>query len=142
MATIAAAATFDHPQGHFEHAHHHAFPAGHHEHHQQGKFVGTIKSEQDINPDGSYRYAYETEDGISANEEGVGGVHATGGAAWTSPEGKQVQFSYTADENGYKPVGSDVPEIPHLIARALEYIASHPKYEEPTHYGKTAKTHF
>lgn len=139
MATIAAAATFDYPQGHFGQPQHHEYPTGHQQ--QQGKFAGTIKSEQDINPDGTYRYAYETEDGISANEEGVGGVHATGGASWTSPEGKQVQFSYTADENGYKPVGSDVPEIPVLIARALEYIATHPKYEEPSHYGKTAKTH-
>lgn len=38
---------------------------------------------QNINPeDGSYNYAYETSNGISAHEEGVGGVKVEGGVEY------------------------------------------------------------
>lgn len=114
---------------------HHAQPktVDHHHHHE----ASILKQFQDVNVDGNYKYAYETDSGIAANEEGHGGVQATGGASWTSPEGIPVHFSYTADENGYQPTGSHVPETPAHIARALEYIRTHPGYVEPTPYGKS-----
>lgn len=87
--------------------------------------------ESTVNADGSYQYKYETDSGITANEEGVGGVKAVGGASWTDPEGVVVNLQYTADENGYVATGSHVPVVPAHVGRALEYIRTHPAYVEP-----------
>ncbi|XP_017860629.1 PREDICTED: pupal cuticle protein Edg-78E-like [Drosophila arizonae] len=94
--------------------------------------VGNSRSE--INPDGSYSYSYETSNGISGQEQGVGGQGASGSNSYISPEGQQVQLSYIADENGYQPQGSHLPTpppIPEAILRGLEYIRTHPQYQEP-----------
>ncbi|TDG53167.1 hypothetical protein AWZ03_000710 [Drosophila navojoa] len=95
--------------------------------------VGNSRS--DINPDGSYSYSYETSNGISGQEQGVGGQVASGSNSYTAPNGELVQLSYIADENGYQPQGSHLPvapPIPDAILRALEYIRTHPQYEQPT----------
>lgn len=42
-------------------------------------------------------------------------------------EGNDFSLSYTADENGYRPVGEHLPTsppIPPAIARALRYLAT------------------
>lgn len=85
----------------------------------------------DNNPnagDGSYSYAYETGDGISAQEQGhpkgPDALEAQGGFAYTSPEGHQFQLSYIADENGFQPQGAHLPTpppIPEAILRSLEF---------------------
>lgn len=80
-----------------------------------------------MNPDGTYNYAYETSNGISANEEGEGGVSATGSFSYVSPEGETVQVNYVADENGFQPDNLPTPPpIPDAIVKALEYIAANP----------------
>lgn len=80
-----------------------------------------------VNPDGTYNYAYETSNGISANEEGEGGVSATGSFSYVSPEGETVQVNYVADENGFQPDNLPTPPpIPDAIVKALEYIAANP----------------
>jgi hypothetical protein len=81
---------------------------------------------QEINPDGSYMWAFESSNGIRAQEEGIGGKIANGESSWTAPDGTPVQLSYTADENGYQPTGNFVPEIPPLIRKALLYLRNHP----------------
>ncbi|XP_026750982.1 larval cuticle protein LCP-22-like [Galleria mellonella] len=94
-----------------------------------------IRYDNDINPDGSYSYAFETDNGIAAQEQGTprdfGGNPpiipdvAQGSFSWVSPEGEQVSISYVADENGYQPQGNAIPTpppVPPQIARALEYI--------------------
>ena len=86
-----------------------------------------------MNVDGSYNYQYETTNDIYAQEAGVGGVIAQGTAHWYAPDGTGVQFSYTADQNGYNPSGSHLPKpppIPAYILRALEYMKLHPWVEE------------
>ncbi|KAM3962306.1 larval cuticle protein LCP-22-like [Aphomia sociella] len=95
-----------------------------------------LRSESDINPDGSYTYVFETDNGIAAQAQGTprdfGGNPpvvpdvAQGSFSWTSPEGQLVSITYVADENGYQPQGDAIPTpppVPAQIARALDYIA-------------------
>ncbi|CAH0695649.1 unnamed protein product [Spodoptera exigua] len=84
---------------------------------------------QDNSNDGeSYAYAYETENGISAEENGVAtnGVQAQGGYSYTGDDGKVYSVRYTADENGFQPQGDHLPTphpIPEEILKALEQNA-------------------
>lgn len=78
--------------------------------------------------DGSYQYEYESDNGISISQSGVGGVVANGQASWISKEGVPFSISYVADENGYQPVGFHLPTsppIPEAIVKALKYIEEH-----------------
>ncbi|XP_066143889.1 larval cuticle protein LCP-17-like [Euwallacea fornicatus] len=101
-----------------------------------------LRSESDITPEGSYQYAYETDNGISAQEQGniqpQGPEQAiksvSGQFQFLTPENEQIQISYVADENGYQPTGNALPTpppIPLAIQKALEYIAAHPQPAEP-----------
>ncbi|XP_037920219.1 endocuticle structural glycoprotein SgAbd-2-like [Hermetia illucens] len=88
----------------------------------------------DLRPDGSYRYAYETSNGIAAQEEGVGSHHANGGFSYTSPEGIPIKIEYTADENGFHPDGAHLPippPIPEEILKSLQWNAAHPEEDDP-----------
>lgn len=101
---------------------------------QPNQPIPIVRQSADINVDGSYNYAYETANGIAAQESGTGGQYAQGSAQWTAPDGTPVQFQYVADENGYQPQGSHLPTpppIPDQILRALEWIRTHPQKEEP-----------
>ncbi|XP_053602278.1 larval cuticle protein LCP-22-like [Plodia interpunctella] len=95
-----------------------------------------VRLVNEINPDGSYNYNYETDNGIAAQEQGVpkafGGnppvapVVAQGSFSWVSPEGQPISITYTADENGYQPQGDSLPTpppVPEAILRSLDYIA-------------------
>ncbi|KAH8371115.1 hypothetical protein KR093_006280, partial [Drosophila rubida] len=88
----------------------------------------------DIQPDGQYQYRYDTSNGISAQESGYGGHSVSGTNSYYSPEGQLITLNYIADENGYQPQGAHLPTpppIPAAILKSLEYIATHPQYEEP-----------
>ncbi|CAH1176112.1 unnamed protein product [Phaedon cochleariae] len=86
---------------------------------QDGSRSGILKFENDAGPDGSYHYGYETENGISVEEQGspraldaarsVAPVVVQGHYRYTSPEGVPVEISYTADEFGYHPTGTIIP---------------------------------
>ena len=106
-------------------------------------YAQTLKYQNQINEDGSYKYAYETSNGIAAQEEGVGGHYASGASSHYSPEGELIQLTYVADENGFQPQGSHLPTpppIPVAILKALEYIRTHPQYVEPQQ--KQGRRHF
>ncbi|XP_031765794.2 pupal cuticle protein 36a-like [Galleria mellonella] len=81
---------------------------------------------QDNSNDGeTYSYAYETENGIYAEESGVAtnGVEAQGGFSYTGDDGQVYSIRYTADQNGFVPQGDHLPTpppIPEEILRALE----------------------
>ncbi|KAH8280458.1 hypothetical protein KR018_007750, partial [Drosophila ironensis] len=70
--------------------------------------------------DGNYRFSYETGNGIKAQEEGTvknkGSENeipsVMGSYSYTNPEGELVEIMYTADENGFVPVGSALPTPP------------------------------
>ncbi|KAI8038014.1 hypothetical protein M5D96_009055 [Drosophila gunungcola] len=99
----------------------------------------TLQNELQVERDGNYRYAYETSNGISASQAGLGGVSVQGGNSYTSPEGDVISVSYVADEFGYHPVGAHIPEVPAYILRALEYIRTHP-YQIKDYYTGELKT--
>lgn len=122
----------------------HPYPEQVDQHHQQ-PVVAILKQAQDITPEGSYNYAYETENGISASEQGspqpVGpkgepAVVAQGQYQYTAPDGTPIAVSYSADENGYHPQGAHLPvapPVPELIQRAVNYILAHPQQDHVVH---------
>ncbi|XP_075161484.1 pupal cuticle protein Edg-78E-like [Haematobia irritans] len=83
-------------------------------------------------PEGNYQYAFETSNGIQIQALGnPAGV--SGSVNYISPEGEHIALSYTADEEGYHPVGDHLPTpppVPAYVLRALEYIRSHPPQEQ------------
>ena len=63
--------------------------------------------------------SFQTDDGsIRREEEGSvgdkGGVVKSGNWAWVSPKGDTFSVQFTADENGYRPVGDHLPTPPPL----------------------------
>ncbi|XP_053685261.1 cuticle protein CP14.6-like [Sabethes cyaneus] len=87
-----------------------------------------------INPDGSYQYRYETSNGISAQENGVGGQSAQGSYSYTGQDGVQYSVSYTADANGFQPQGAHLPvdvPAPEHVLRTLELIRANPPRDDP-----------
>jgi hypothetical protein len=94
----------------------------------------TIRQSFDLDPEGVYRHEFETDNGIYQSESGTGGQYAQGEASWVAPDGTPIQFSYIADENGYRPTGEHLPTpppVPAYILRALEYIRLHSTTVEP-----------
>ncbi|XP_018562929.1 flexible cuticle protein 12-like [Anoplophora glabripennis] len=71
---------------------------------------------ENIGVDG-YNYAYETSNGIAAQETGQvinsgaenEAVVARGQFSYTGPDGVVYNVQYTADENGFQPVGAHIP---------------------------------
>lgn len=61
--------------------------------------------------DGAYNYRFDTSNGISANENGVGGYASGGSVQWISPENIPIFLTYTADATGYHPQGIHFIEI-------------------------------
>ncbi|KAH8364671.1 hypothetical protein KR084_009791 [Drosophila pseudotakahashii] len=90
--------------------------------------VITREDSDPADPEGNYKYAFETSNGIQSQESGnTNGV--SGSTSYISPEGQQISLTYIADENGFQPQGAHLPTpppIPQAILRALEYIAAHP----------------
>lgn len=104
-----------------------------------------LSQTQEVNFDGTYQSAFETGNGISAQESGslknAGNKDAEaeevqGSVKYTAPDGTAIQLQYLANENGFQPQGSHLPvaptppPIPPAIARALDWIAAHPQKEE------------
>nr|CAI5839461.1 unnamed protein product [Callosobruchus analis] len=92
-----------------------------------------LRLDSDISPDGSYQWAYETENGIAAQEQGrprqIGPeapIVAQGSFSYTAADGTPIQLSYVADENGFQPQGAHLPTpppIPDAIKKSLDFIA-------------------
>ncbi|XP_026327618.1 larval cuticle protein LCP-17-like [Hyposmocoma kahamanoa] len=109
-----------------------------------------LRQDADVNVE-SYNYAYETSNGIAAQEAGQlknagredAAIQVQGSNSYTSPEGQVIQLQYVADENGYQPQGSHLPtpppapEIPDYIVRALKYIEAHPPPPESPNAART-----
>ncbi|KAI4465718.1 cuticle protein [Holotrichia oblita] len=103
-----------------------------------GKHVAILKQVSEIDPEGSYQYSFEAENGISVEEAGhtsanaENAVVASGNFKYTGPDGVPYSVQYVADENGFQPqaahlpVAPTPPPIPAYIARALDWIAAHP----------------
>ncbi|CAH0407741.1 unnamed protein product [Chilo suppressalis] len=92
--------------------------------------IAIVKQDFDQQPDGSYRYSYETENGIKAEETGTlkkasgpdaaDVIVAQGGFSYTAPDGTVINLNYVADdEGGFK------PELNYIDSTAikLNYVA-------------------
>ncbi|XP_026729287.1 endocuticle structural glycoprotein SgAbd-2-like [Trichoplusia ni] len=116
----------------------------------QGQEIPILKQTQEINPDRSYQYSYETGNGIAAQEQGYlknAGVKdaeaqvAQGSFSYSSPEGVPISVSYIADENGFRAEGAHLPTpppTPEAILRALAYIDSRPQQPQQPQYQQQA----
>ncbi|CAK1596353.1 unnamed protein product [Parnassius mnemosyne] len=93
------------------------------------------------NGDGTYQFSYDTPNGISARESGAPraqgpegpAVTAEGAFSFQTPDGQQISLTYTADENGFHPVGSHLPTpppIPEAILRSIEFNRQHPSSDD------------
>lgn len=85
-----------------------------------------LRYENVITPEG-FSYSYDTSNGIHADESGTAGngVKAKGSYSYTGDDGKVYTIKYTADENGFRPVGDHLPTpppIPIEIQAALNQI--------------------
>ncbi|KAI4465711.1 cuticle protein [Holotrichia oblita] len=107
-----------------------------------GQVATILRQANDVNPDGSYQWSFEADNGISAQEQGrLGGgnepaIQAQGGFQYTAPDGSPISLTYVADENGFQPQGAHLPvaptppPIPDYILRSIEYNAAHPEPEQ------------
>lgn len=67
-----------------------------------------------------YKFAFETSDGTSRQEEAelqnAGSENEAlvvrGSVTWTAPDGQVFTLNYVADENGYRPEGDFLPVAP------------------------------
>ncbi|KAH9640760.1 hypothetical protein HF086_007331 [Spodoptera exigua] len=111
-----------------------------------GAHIPILKFENVNNGDGNYRYSYETGNGISAHESGEPraagpegpAVTAEGGFSYRAPDGQQVSLTYTADENGFHPVGSHIPTpppIPEAILRSIQLNRQNPSSNSGAYNG-------
>ncbi|EFA03214.1 larval cuticle protein LCP-30 [Tribolium castaneum] len=98
------------------------------ENHQEGKWK-IIRQLGDVDTDG-YHWEYETENKIQAEESGklhnVGTdaetMRAKGFYQYTGPDNVVYTVEYTADENGFFPVGNHLPTPPPIPAELLKAL--------------------
>lgn len=91
-----------------------------------GQQIPILRLDNNNEGDGTYSYAYETGNGISAQERGqlrgADALAADGSFSFTSPEGQQFSITYTADENGFHPQGAHLPTPPPIPEAILKSI--------------------
>ncbi|XP_065160865.1 cuticle protein CP14.6-like [Atheta coriaria] len=83
-----------------------------------------LRYDSENNGEQGYKYAYETDDGTSAQEQGylkdADTAAAQGSYQFVAPDGQQFSITYTADENGYQPQGAHIPTPPPIPADILK----------------------
>ncbi|XP_026276157.1 larval cuticle protein 65Ag1-like [Frankliniella occidentalis] len=105
------------------------------------KPIAILKLASDVQPDGSFTYEYETENGIKADARGnlvnAGSeneaLNQQGSFSFVADDGQTYSITWVADENGFQPQGAHIPvppPIPEEILKALEYNAAHPEEDE------------
>nr|CAD7395294.1 unnamed protein product [Timema poppensis] len=98
--------------------------------------VPILAYNNEVNIDGSYKWNYETGNGIVAQEQGylknpgqkdLEAQVAQGSYSYTGPDGVVYTVTYIADENGFRAEGLHLPTpppIPEAIARSLQLNAN------------------
>ncbi|KAL7635390.1 UNVERIFIED_CONTAM: hypothetical protein RMT77_014457 [Armadillidium vulgare] len=89
--------------------------------------IPILKDNREGPIDGHYRFEFETGNGISRQEEGApngpyGAVTQQGGWTFTFPDGTPAEFSFVADENGYRVESPLLPTPPPLPPHAIAQI--------------------
>ncbi|XP_063532263.1 larval cuticle protein 16/17-like [Cydia strobilella] len=89
-----------------------------------------LRSDFEVQPDGGYAYAYETEDGIKKDENGElktvndeenkpqQVVVVRGSYSYTDADGKLHAVTYFADETGFHAESEDIPKAPAQAGQA------------------------
>ncbi|CAH1983138.1 unnamed protein product [Acanthoscelides obtectus] len=101
--------------------------------------VPIISQTEEINPDGSFKFSFETANGIKVDESGYlkdNPESSTdriqvieGSISYTDEGGHMINLRYVADENGYQPQGDHLPTappVPEDIARSLQGQSQQP----------------
>ncbi|XP_028138585.2 pupal cuticle protein 20-like [Diabrotica virgifera virgifera] len=96
-----------------------------------GPQIPILRLTSENNGEGSYRFAYETDNSISHEEEGhqetIGAEQGNivhGSYTYQSPEGQTFTVHYIADENGFRATGDHLPvapPVPEAIQRSLNH---------------------
>ncbi|XP_046424905.1 endocuticle structural glycoprotein SgAbd-2-like [Neodiprion fabricii] len=106
-------------------------------------YAKILRQDQEVNPDGTYDFTYETENGISAAAKGgpVGSgpngelvIQEEGGFQYTAPDGQVIAVRYIAGPNGFVPEGAHLPvapPIPEAILRSIEFNRANERKEAP-----------
>lgn len=90
--------------------------------------VPILRSERHHEEDGSWNFLYEGGDGSFREEKGLitpshdedeaKKVSISGSYKYIDADGKEVEVHYTADENGFVPIGTNIPEAISNAAKA------------------------
>ncbi|KAL1138372.1 hypothetical protein AAG570_008436 [Ranatra chinensis] len=108
--------------------------------HTPGQIIPIVSYVNEHNFDGSYRYSYETGNGISVNEQGVlknpgqkdlEAQTAQGSFSYTAPDGQVITVTWTADENGFVPQGAHLPTPPPIPAAIAASLQAQPPAQPP-----------
>ena len=93
-----------------------------------------LRSEFEMSDDGQFQYGFETSDGTAIDAAGgnrqIGdgvGVVMRGSYSYKSPEGVDVIVDWVADQNGFRAVGPQVPEVPEYVRRLLKTLPAAPQ---------------
>ncbi|XP_026737718.1 cuticle protein 2-like [Trichoplusia ni] len=79
-----------------------------------------------------YKYSYETDNGIRAEESGhlsEGGTTTHGAYSYTGDDGKVYTVTYTADEHGFHPQGAHLPTPPPIPESIQNSLAQNAREE-------------
>uniref|UniRef100_A0A1B6CC76 Endocuticle structural glycoprotein SgAbd-2 n=1 Tax=Clastoptera arizonana TaxID=38151 RepID=A0A1B6CC76_9HEMI len=99
-----------------------------------GQVIPIVSYVNENNYDGTYRYSYETGNGITAQEQGflknpgqkdLEAQSAQGSYSYTAPDGTPITVTWYADETGFHAEGAHLPTpppIPDAIAKSLQQI--------------------
>lgn len=86
---------------------------------------GIVRQIFDISPDGTYNYAFQTENEIYAEERGYlddeKNAVKQGQYQYTAPSGEIVRTIYTADKDGFHPQGAHFPTVPPLPSGSFSF---------------------
>ncbi|CAH0727802.1 unnamed protein product, partial [Brenthis ino] len=104
---------------------------------QQPTVIPIISQSEEFEPNGTYKFSYETGNGIkreeiayekvlpkarassneaSENEDYSDEIHVQQGSySYTAPDGTIISLRYIADENGFRPIGDHLPKSPVAI---------------------------
>lgn len=92
--------------------------------------VQILSMEQELNPEGDFKFGYKSEDGTSVGAERLVDGESHGSYSYDTPDGP-IEITWTAGKDGYQAFGPSIPAVPKSVIDALEYIKAHPYKEEP-----------
>ncbi|KAI5631986.1 insect cuticle protein domain-containing protein [Phthorimaea operculella] len=103
---------------------------------QQPTVIPIVSQSDELEPNGTYHFSYETGNGIKMEESsyskivprvrglstdsneggedsGSDEIHVQMGSySYTAPDGTVISVRYIADENGFQPIGDHIPRVP------------------------------